>query len=46
MVLFIDFKQAYDRIKRLKVMEVMRTIAKLKRLVMITLQETKCNTGN
>ena len=45
-VLYVDLKKAYDSVKRSKVIEVMEEIripAKLQRLIIITIKETRCN---
>ena len=45
-VLFVDFKKAYDSVKRSKVIEAMKEFeipAKLQRLVIMTLKRTTCN---
>ena len=45
-MLFVDFKKAYDSVKRSKVIEAMEEFeipAKLQRLIIMTIKKTKCN---
>ena len=45
-VLFVDFKKAYDSVKRSKVIEAMEEFAmpaKLQRLIVMTIKKTRCN---